>query len=114
VVKYEGEIRLSLELTPGPVKNEAELKERRSFGMDNALTFHPKKDGSTCLINWFGRGGDGGRTGVVEWQTGMVKVYVRPQDPWAGLIPVGSVTPGVYQRIIPAGGGDFVWHKVKV
>ena len=44
----------------------------------------------------------------------MVKVYVRPQDPWAGLIPAGSSTPGVYQRVVPVGGGDFVWQKVKV
>lgn len=113
-VIYEGETRLSLELTPGPVKDVAGLKERRMFGMDNALTFHPKKDGSACLINWFGRGGRGERQGVVEWQTGMVKLYVRPQDPWAGLFPKNAVTPGVYQRVIPVGGGDFVWHKVKV
>jgi len=113
-VKYEGEVRLSLELTPGAVVDEEDLKKRGMFGMDNAFTFHPKKDGGTCLINWFGRGGDGSRAGVVEWQTGMVKVYVRPQDPWAGLIPAGSSTSGIYQRVIPVGGGDFVWQKVKV
>lgn len=112
-VKFEGTVRLSMELAPGHVDDEDALKERRMFGMDNALTFHPKKDGSTCLINWFGRGGDGSRAGVVEWQTGMVKVYVRPEDPWAGLIPTDSAAPGVYQRVVPTGGGDFVWQKVK-
>jgi hypothetical protein len=114
-VKYNGEMRYSLELTPGPVKNKKKLEDYGMFGMDNALTFVPRKDGSTVLINWFNRGGDPRPVGVAEWVTGMVKIYVRPQDPWAGLIKPNSVAPGVYQRIIPEGKtGDFVWAKVKI
>ena len=43
----------------------------------------------------------------------MVKVYMSPQDPWAGLIPTNSVTPDVYQRFINTGGGDSILEKVK-
>jgi len=107
---YEGEVRLSLELTPDSSVDEAALKERGTFGQGNCLTFHPV-EGGTCLINWFGRGGEPIKP--VEWQAGMVKVYIRPQDRWAGLIPANSVTPGVFQRNIGGGGGDFVWQKVK-
>ena len=110
-VKYEGEVRLSLELTPGPVDESDEvLSARIAIAMGNAATFHPAKGGA-CLVRWFGRGRGGVR--VPEWQTGMVKVYVRPEDPWAGLIPADSVTPGFYRRVVPTGGGDMVWQKIK-
>ena len=49
----------------------------------------------------------------VDWQAGVVKVYVRPEDPWSGLIAPDSVTPGVYQRTINTGDGDIVSEKVK-
>jgi len=108
-VIYEGEVRLSLELTPGPVEeDEGALRARIAVAM-SAVTFHPTKGGA-CLIRWFGRGG--GPPRVAEWQTGMVKVYVRPEDPWAGLIPANSVTPGFHQRVV-GGGGDIIFQKVK-
>ena len=110
-VKYQGEIRFSLELTSGPVEEtEDALRARVAAAMGNAISFHPTK-GGTCLFRWFGRGGGG--TKFVDVQTGMVKVYVRAEDPWSRLIPANSVTPGLFQRIVATGGGDFVWEKVK-
>jgi len=113
-VKYEGAVRYSLELTPGKVPSKKALEDYKMFGMDNAVTLVPRKDGSTTMINWFTRNADPRPVGVAEWVPGMVKIYVRPQDPWAGLIKPNTVAPGVYQRIIPEGkAGDFVWDKVK-
>lgn len=111
-VIYEGEVRLSLELTPGGLDEatEKELKERGRFEMGNTVSFHVHKGGG-CLMRQTGRGG--GPPKVTEWQTGMVKVYVMPQEPWAGLIPANSVTPGVYQKFIGTGGGDSVFQKIK-
>lgn len=110
-VKYEGELRLSLELTPGPVdETDDALRGRIAIAMGNALTFHPSR-GGTCLIRWFGRGRGGAR--VAEWQTGTVRVYARPEDPWAGLIPANAATSGFFQRITATGGGDLVFQKVK-
>ena len=42
----------------------------------------------------------------------MVKVYMRPEDPCAGLISANSVTPGVYQKYLDIG-GDLVFKKLK-
>lgn len=75
-----------------------------------AIIFHPSKGGGRP-VRLFSRGGGANR--FVDVQTGMVKVYVRPEDPWAGLIPANCVAPGFYQRAVAAGGGDFVWQKVK-
>ena len=110
-VLYEGEVRLSMELTPGAVDEatEKELKERGSFENECRLLFHPHK-GSAILVRGFTRGGE---DKVLEWQTGMVKVYMRPQDPWAGLIPANSVTPGVYLRRINTVTGDSMAQKIR-
>ncbi len=43
----------------------------------------------------------------------MVKVFMRPEDPWSGLVPENSETPGTYQKYVDVGGGDSVWQKVK-
>ena len=108
---YEGEVRFSLEMALASLDEDDDaLQKRIAIAMGNALTFHPTK-GGTCLINWYGRGRGGAR--LAEWQTGMVKVYVRPQDRWAGLIPANSETPGFYRRVVATGGGDMIWEKVK-
>ena len=109
-VIYEGDVRLSLELTPDSSLDEAALKERGIFEFGKECSFHVDKGGA-CLFRITSRGGEGSK--VVEWQAGMVKVYMRPEDPWAGLIPANSVIPGVYQRFLATGGGDYLWQKVK-
>ena len=118
-VIYEGEVRWSMDFSPDPVDEATlkELKERRRFEFPNTIAFHVDKGGA-CLLRHTGRGYEDPEVvessfHVAEWQAGMVKVYMRPQDPWAGLIPANSVTPGVYQRFMSAGGADSVWQKVK-
>jgi len=108
-VIYEREVRLSLEFNPGGV-NEAALKERGIFEFGKECSFHVDK-GGTCLFRITSRGGESYK--AVEWQAGMVKVYMRPEDPWAGLIPANSVVPGVYQRFLATGGSDYLWQKVR-
>lgn len=76
----------------------------------NALLFHPSKGGGR-LVRLFSRGGGDNR--FVDVQTGMVKAHVMLEDPWAGIRPAHCVAPGFYQRAVAAGGGDFVWQKVK-
>ena len=113
-VLYEGEVRLSMELTPGGVDEatEKELKERGGFERSKGgiVTFQLYKGGRLLV----GGGPDKGDEGVkvVEWQAGKVKVYVKPTEPWAGLIPANSVTPGVYQWTTNIGGVDGVRRKI--
>jgi len=109
-VIYEGEVRYSLDMTPGPVEDEDAVKARVSSAVWPMLTFHPTTYGN-CLLRIGGSSSGGSK--VVDVQTGMVKAYIRPEDPWSGLIPANSVTPGVYQRIVATGGSDSVWEKVK-
>jgi len=110
-VKYEGSVRLSLDFTPGGKVDEAALKERGIYEFLKECSFHVDKGGA-CLFRITSRPGISIK--VAEWQAGMVKIYLRPQDKWAGLIPANSIVPGVYQRFVATGGTDYVWQKVKV
>lgn len=112
---YEGKVRLSMDFTPGGVEDETvkRLKERGTES-GNTCSFHID-GGSMCLIRQ-GRPGGRGRAGThfAEWEAGMVRTYMRPEDKWAGLIPEDCVTPGVWQRTFSLGGGEGgVMCKVK-
>jgi len=109
-VIYEGKVRYSLNMTPGPVEDEDAVRAKISSAIFPFLTFHPTTYGN-CLLRIGGRGGGGSK--AVDVQTGMVKAYIRPEDPWSCLIPTNSVTPGLYQRVIATSGGDSVLEKVK-
>jgi hypothetical protein len=108
-VIYEGEVRLSLDFAPGPVDNEVALKDLGRVEAGNTVSFHWRQGGA-CLVRQVGRGGTSPT--VLDWQAGTVKVYMRPQDPWAGLIPENSNTPGFYSKFIGGVGGNLVWQKV--
>lgn len=95
---YEGEVRMSLDLTPGPVKEAEGLRKRLIFGKDGFVVFYPAKAGFVPLRSTFDKDPH-----FFELETGMVKVHFRPQDPWAGLLPTEAVFPGIYGRFIPAG-----------
>ena len=43
---------------------------------------------------------------------GTVKAHFSPDDPWAGLVPADSETPGVFQRVAATGHGESVWQKI--
>lgn len=110
-VIYESKVRLSLELTPGPVdESDDALRGRMTVAMANIVSFHPSKSGG-CLLRVTGSGGS--PPAIPDWQTGMVKVHVMPEEAWAGLIPVGSVSPGFYQRRLGGGGKGSVFQKIK-
>ena len=108
-VIYEGAVRYSLELTPGSVPDEPALRDR--IGSINELGMLQPQIGKSGLvpIHNFGRGG---QRQAAEWVPGTVKAYLSPDDPWAGLVPAGSETPGVFQRIAPTAQGETVWQKI--
>jgi hypothetical protein len=108
-VIYEGSVRFSLELTPGPVADEPALRERiGAISTLGQLQPHIGKRGLT-LIHGFGRGMS---LQTPEWTPGIVKAQLSPDDPWAGLVPAGSETPGVFQRVVNTGQGESVWQKI--
>ena len=114
-VVYEGKVRLSLDFTPGVVDEATvkELEERGRWEGGNTVSFHVYKGGGMLIRQ--GTGGVGGHEDVkyVEWQAGMVKTYIRPEDRESGLIPANCVTPGVYEKSFSTGGGEGGMYKVK-
>ena len=108
-VIYEGAVRFSLDLTPGSAAAEPALRDRigsiHELGM---LQPHIGKRGIVPIHN-FGRGV---QQQTVEWEAGTVRAWCSPDDPWAGLVPSGSETPGVFQRVAPTAHGESVWQKI--
>lgn len=108
-VVYEGAVRFSLDLEPGSVSDEPALRDR--IGSINGLGMlqpHIGKSGLVSIHN-FGRGG---QRESVEWVAGTVKAYFSPDDPWAGLVPAGSESPGVFQRVVNTAPGETFWQKI--
>ena len=109
-VRYEGKVRYSLDFTPGPVDDEAALRDLGKVEGGNTVSWHWIQGGA-CLVRQAGtRGGEEDR--VLDWQAGMVKVHIRPEDPWSRLIPENSETPGFYSKFLRGSGGDSVWQKL--
>ena len=111
VVRHEGVVRLSLEYTPGLTR---ELEDYENEFMDGGVSrlevpvfqLAPPDEGPTLNritlkevvpANW-------------ESEQGMVKIHISPDDPWAGLIPDGTVSPGMFQTF--TGGNNMVSEKV--
>ena len=113
-VIYEGKVSLSMDFTPGNV-DEATVQKLKEQGDErgNTISFHIYGGGGMLIRQ--GRGDNRGRenTHFVEWQAGMVKTYMRPEDRCSGLIPANCVTPGVYQKSFATGGGGGGMYKVK-
>ena len=112
-VRYDGSVRYSLDFTPGPVDDEAALRALgRIEGTGGSLSWHWLMTGGGSVLTRSGGGGGGQPARELAWQTGMVKVYMRPEDRWSGLIPEGCTTPGFYSKWIGGGGGDSVRTKI--
>ena len=109
-VRYDSSVRYSLDFTPGPVDDEAALRGIGKVEGGNSLSWHWLAGGSSLMRGMGGRGGE--PSTELAWETGMVKVYMRPEDRWSGLIPEGSTTPGFYSRWCGGGGGDGLRQKV--
>lgn len=108
-VIYEGAVRFSLELTPGPAQDEPALRTRIGSIRGNGLYLPVLGKDEPVPIHNFSRGT---QPQTPEWATGTVKAYLSPDDPWSGLVPANSETPGVFQRMANTGFGETLWQKV--
>lgn len=112
--RYEGEVRFALDFEPSPAVDEAALRARGIYSVESALTVHPSPGGAQ-LLHWYQRercGTPGFAGAVVDWEPGLVRPYLRPEDPWAGLVEAGSELPGVRQRVLETGASDLICEKV--
>ena len=113
-VKYEGEVRFSLDLTSSPVEDVPSLAQKvlRQGGM---VMFMPTKQGiCPVIITTSPAAGTSGSSRILlDQEVGLVRAYISPKDPWAGLIPNESVTPGLFQRAVVSGQVDQVHRKIK-
>jgi hypothetical protein len=108
-VIYEGNVRFSLELRPGSVSDEPVLRDHTG-AIHELGHFQPHAGKQGIVpIHSFGRGT---QIETAEWESGTVKAYISPDDPWAGLIPSGSESPGVFQRVADMGQGETVWQSI--
>ena len=114
-VIYEGKPSLTMDFTPGGV-DDATIKQLKENGTEggNTVSFHINGGGMTLLRQ--GLGPDAPRRGThfAEWVPGMIRTWIRPEDPCSGLLPPDCVTPGVWQRSFgTGGGGGGGMYKVK-
>ena len=115
VVTHEGVVRMSLNFTPGFTR---ELEPWEEEEMNSGLTrlevpiFQkgPIEDLSV-------EGADLYHITLFDkvpatWEStqGMVEIHISPDDPWAGLIEPGTVSPGLFQEF--TGGKEMDAEKV--
>ena len=107
VVLRDGKIAMSLEFTPGEWHkgSGAIVPAGGAYGIDNMMVIHPRQVGAMPLRFTYGP------ISVQERTEGMVKIGVRSEDWWSGLVPEGAMAPGVYQRFV--GFGDAVIKKIR-
>ena len=105
-VIYEGKVRLSMDFTPGGL-DEATIKKLKAQGVEGGNTISFAIDGGTGCLMRQGRGpvDVGQNTYYAEWEAGMIKTYMRPEDKCSRLLPENCVTPGFWQWTIGRGGG---------
>ena len=106
-VIYEGKVRLSMDFTPGGV-DEATIKKLKAQGTEGGNTISFAIDGGGGCLMRQGRGpvDVGQNTYYAEWEAGMIKTFMRPEDKCSRLLPENCVTPGFWQWTIGRGGGS--------
>ena len=118
-VIYEGKPSLTMDFTPGGL-DDATIQQLKDNGTEggNTVSFHINGGGMTLIRQ--GLGPESARTSYLgnhfaEWDAGMIKTWIRPEDPCSGLLPPDCVTPGVWQRTFNTGGsgGGGGMYKVK-
>ena len=104
---YEGKVRLSMDFTPGGV-DEATIKKLKAQGTEGGNTISFAIDGGGGCLMRQGRGpvDVGQNTYYAEWEAGMIKTFMRPEDKCSRLLPENCVTPGFWQWTIGRGGGS--------
>ena len=106
-VIYEGKVRLSMDFTPGGV-DEAMIAKLKAQGTEGGNTISFAIDGGGGCLMRQGRGPvdtNPDRNYFVEWEAGMIKTFMRPEDKCSRLLPENCVTPGFWQWSIGRGGG---------
>ena len=105
-VIYEGKVRLSMDFTPGGV-DEATIERLKAQGTEGGNTISFAIDGGGGCLMRQGRGpvDVGQNTYYAEWEAGMIKTFMRPEDKCSRLLPENCVTPGFWQWTIGRGGG---------
>ncbi|MDP7597045.1 MAG: hypothetical protein QGI68_15975 [Pseudomonadales bacterium] len=108
VLKKNGDLYMSLELTEDSWIDDsaAIIPSGQTGGITNMSVVYPR---NPKLVLRFSS--DGQRRALDEDKK-MVKITVNRDVDWAGLVPQGSVAPGLYQRFI-TGGGDSRIQKLK-
>ena len=103
---YEGKVRLSMDFTPGGL-DEATVAKLRAQGTEGGNTISFAIDGGGGCLMRQGRGpvDVGQNTYYAEWEAGMIKTFMRPEDKCSRLLPENCVTPGFWQWTIGRGGG---------
>ena len=103
---YEGKVRLSMDFTPGGL-DEAMIEKLKAQGTEGGNTISFAIDGGGGCLMRQGRGpvDVGQNTYYAEWEAGMIKTYMRPEDKCSRLLPENCVTPGFWQWSIGRGGG---------
>ena len=106
-VIYEGKVRLSMVFTPGGL-DEATIKKLKAQGTEGGNTISFAIDGGGGCLMRQGRGpvDVGQNTYYAEWEAGMIKTFMRPEDKCSRLLPENCVTPGFWQWTIGRGGGS--------
>ena len=118
-VIYEGKPSWTMDFTPGG-GDDAAIAQLKANGTEggNTVSFHINGGSMTMLRQ--GEGPEKARenyeqhTYFAEWEPGMIKTWIRPEDPASGLVPPDCVSPGVWQRSFGkgTGSGGGMW-KVK-
>jgi acetoacetate decarboxylase len=111
-VKHAGDTRLALEFTTENMRElTADEKEFMESGVSQLkeplFLFVPPDNGPTLqkvMVQ---------QTVEPQWKAkqGMVKITVGSKEPWAGLIPAGTIAPGLFQEF--TGGANLVPTKLK-
>lgn len=111
IVRHESKVRLSLQYTPGLTRD---LKAHEKEFMSSQVS---RMEAPVFQLVPPDKGPDLNRIALVpvvppSWESeqGMVKIHISPDDPWAGLIPDGAVSPGLFQTF--TGGNNMVAEKV--
>jgi hypothetical protein len=110
-VEHEGQVRLRLEFTPGLSREltpfeQAQLDANASRLADPVFQLVPPDEGPALnRVIFIQRVPP---TWTVE--QGMVRISIGDQEPWAGLVPPGTVAAGVLQKF--NGGADLVPRRL--
>jgi|TARA_Y100000310_G_scaffold240881_1_gene244771 hypothetical protein len=107
VTKKSGELYMSLELTEAPWSDDSNaiIPAGETGGINNMAVVYPNNPDMVLRFS------SGGQRRALDEARRMVKITVNRDVDWAGLVPEGTVAPGLFQRFI-SGGGDSRIRKV--